>query len=230
MDLSVQTREKFGKAVKALRREGLIPAELYGHGASNLHLSVPSREFAKVFKEAGTNTLVNLLVEGKKQPVLIHEVDRDYLTDEVAHIDFYQVRMDEKIKAKIPLEFVGESPAVKEKAAILNKAMTEIEVEALPADLPHRLSADLSKLLDLNQSVYVRDIAVPKGVEVLVDPETVVVTATPPAAEEKKVEEVPVDVSAVKVETEEKKAERSAEKETVKEKKEKKVIKENKGK
>ncbi|MBI4087222.1 MAG: 50S ribosomal protein L25 [Candidatus Liptonbacteria bacterium] len=213
MDLSVKPREKFGKAVKQLRRAGLIPAELYGHGTKNIHVSVPVREFAKVFKEAGTNTVVNLLVDGKKQPVLIQDIERNYLSDEIAHIDFYQVRMDEKLKAKIPLEFVGESPAVKEKAGILNKAMTEIEVEALPSDLPHRFSVDLSRLLDLNQSMYVKDIAVPKGVEVLVDPETVVATITPPVAEEEKIEAPVVDVTAVKVETEEKKMERTAEKE-----------------
>ena len=230
MDLSVQTREKLGKAVKSLRREGLIPAELYGHGVANLHLSVPKKEFAKVFKDAGMNTLINLLVNGKKQPaerdsperrpVLIHEIEKNYLTDEVAHVDFYQVRMDEKLKAKIPLEFIGESPAVKEKAGILNKAMTEIEVEALPADLPHRLSVDLSRLLNLNQSIYVRDIKIPKNAEVLVDPGTVIITVTPPVAEEEKVEKAPVDVSSVKVETEEKKAERATEKEVVKDKKE----------
>lgn len=219
MELLVKPREKLGKAVKVLRREGFIPAELYGHGINNVHLSVPSRDFAKVFKEAGTNTVVNLLVDGRKQPVLIHDVAKDFLTDEVAHVDFYQVRMDEKLKAKIPLEFTGESPAVKEKAGILNKAMTEIEIIALPSDLPRRLSVDLSGLVDLNQSIYVRDIKIPKGVEVLVDPETVIVTATPPVAEEEKIEAAPViDVGAVKVETEEKKAERAAEKTTKTEK------------
>lgn len=219
MDLSATQREKFGKAVKTLRREGLIPAELYGHGVGNLHLSVPKKEFANVFKEAGSNTVVNLSVGGEKRPALIHDVDRDYLTDEITHIDFYQVRIDEKLKAKIPLEFIGESPAVKEKAGILNKAMIEVEVEALPADLPHRLSVDLSKLVDLNQSIYIRDIKIPRGVEILVGLETVVITATPPAVEEEKVE-APVDVSAVKVETEEKKAERVVEKETKKGEKE----------
>ena len=211
MDLFVQKRERFGKQVKALRREGLIPAELYGHGIANLHLAVPAKDFARVFKEAGVNTIVNLLVGSGKHPALIHEVGRNYLTGGVDHVDFYQVRMDEKIKAKIPIEFLGIAPAVKDKGGIVNKSVSEIEVEALPNDLPHRFEVDLSALSELNQSIYVKDIAVPKGVKILIDPETPVVTVTEPRAEEV-VEAAPatVDVTAVKVETEEKKVEREA--------------------
>ncbi|MGC9968558.1 MAG: 50S ribosomal protein L25 [Minisyncoccia bacterium] len=214
MDLAVQKREKFGRQTKALRAEGLIPAELYGHGLANIHLSVPVKDFTKVFKEAGMNTVVTLLVEKDKRPALIYEVMHDAITGEVAHVDFYQVRMDEKIKAKVPLEFTGEAPAVKEKGAILNKSMSEVEVEALPQDLPHKLLVDLAALDDVNKSIYVRDLVVPKGVEVLIEENTAVATATPPAPkeEEKVVEEPVVDVSAVKVEGEEKKAERAAEK------------------
>jgi large subunit ribosomal protein L25 len=210
MDLSVQKREKFGKAVKSLRREGFIPAELYGHGLENLHLTVPAKDFIKVWKQAGSNTVVNVLLEKKKQPALIYEVRKNYLSGDIEHVDFYAVRMDEKIKAKVPLEFIGEAPAVKEKSGILNKAMAEIEVEALPADLPRSFEVDISSLDDINKSIYVKDIKVPKGVSITVDPETVIVTVKPPLAEEKV--EAPVEVSAVKVEGEEEKAERAAEK------------------
>ena len=117
MDLQAKTREKFGKAVRALRREGAIPAELYGRGLTNLHLVVPTKEFKKVYKEAGTNTVVNLVVDADlpagsqgSHSALIHDVTRDYVTDDIEHVDFYQVRMDEKIKAKIPLEFMGKPP------------------------------------------------------------------------------------------------------------------------
>lgn len=207
MDLTVKTREKFGKAVKSLRREGFIPAELYGHGVANLHLSVPAKDFSKIFREAGRNTVVNLLIDKEKRPAIVHDVGRDYLTGEIAHVDFLEVRMDEKIKARIPLEFLGEAPAVKEKGGILNKSTAEIEVEALPADLPHRLSVNVSVLDDLNKSIYVKDIKVPQGVDVLVPGETVIVTVTPPKEEK---EETPAEVAEVKVETEEKKAERAA--------------------
>jgi len=212
MDLTVKSREITGKKVRTLRREGLVPAELYGHGLQNLHLSVSAKEFGKVLKEAGTTTVVTLLLSTEKKPAIIHDVKHNYLTGEVEHVDFYQVRMDEKLKTKVPLEFIGEAPAVKEKQAVINKSMSEIEVEALPQNLPHKLIVDLSLLDDLNKSVYVRDIVIPKGVEVLIDMDTAVVTAVPQAAEE--VVEAPiVDVTDVKVETEEKKAERTAEKE-----------------
>ncbi len=213
MDLAVLKREKFGKQVKALRAEGLVPAELYGHGVENVHLSIPVKDFNKVFKEAGTNTVVTLLIDKDKRPALIYDVSRDPVSGDLAHVDFYQVKMDEKITTKVPLTFVGEAPAVKAKSAVINKSMTEIEVEALPQDLPHSLTVDLSVLDDLDKSIYVRDLAVPRNVKVLVDPDTAIATATPPAKEEEKVvEEVATDVSEVKVETEEKKAERQAEK------------------
>ena len=212
MDLAVTTREKLGKGVKALRKEGLIPAELYGHGLKNIHLSVPVKEFAKAFKEAGTNTVVTLLVGKEKKPAIIYEVGRDSVTGDVAHVDFYQVRMDEKIKTKVLLEFMGEAPAVKEKGAILNKSMSEIEVEALPQDLPRSLVVDLSPLDDLNKSVYVRDLKVAEGREGAHRRRHGDSDGDPAAAKEEVVEAPAVDVSEVKVETEEKKAERAAEK------------------
>ena len=218
MDLSAKTRQITGKKVRTLRREGLVPAELYGRGLANVHLSVPMKEFTKVFKEAGENTVITLVVESEKKPAIIYHVQRHYLTGEPENIDFYQVRMDEKITAKIPLEFFGVSLAVKDKGGILNKSMSEIEVEALPNDLPHRFSVDISLLDELNKTIYVRDLAIPKGVTVLIDEETPIATATPPLAEE--VVEAPVDVSEVKVETEEKKAERAADKDKKEEKKE----------
>lgn len=211
MDLQVQKREKFGKALKSLRKQGFIPAEFYGHGMKNEHLLVKRKEFEKVFKIAGENTIINLERDEVKSPALIYEVARDYLTGEVIHVDFYGVRMDEKIQAKIPVDFVGESPAVKEKNGVINKTISEIEVESLPGDLPQRFTVDLSSLKDLDQSIYVRDLAVPSGVKILIDPATVIVTVTPPVKEEE-IPAQPVDISAVKVETEERKAEREKEK------------------
>ncbi len=213
MELAVQTRDKFGKANKALRKQGVIPAELYGHGIGNMHLSVDAKEFKKVFKEAGENTLIELVIAGEKRQALIHDVTENYLSGNVDHVDFYQVRMDEKIKAHVPIEFAHDAPAVKEFGGILNKTMSEIEVEAMPADLPHRLTADLSSLAELNQSLYVKDIPVPKGVKILIDPETAIATVTPPIKEEEVIAKPEVDVTAVKVETEEKKTEREKEKE-----------------
>ncbi|MEK7138293.1 MAG: 50S ribosomal protein L25 [Patescibacteria group bacterium] len=211
MDLQVQKREKFGKALEASRKEGLIPAEVYGHGFKNEHLSVIGKEFSKVFGEAGESTIVNLKHGSEAWPVLIHDVKKDYLSGEIVHVDFYRVTMTEKINANVPLEFIGEAPAIKEKLGILNKAMVEIEVEALPAHLPHDIKVDLSVLVDLTSNIYVKDLKFSKDVKVLVDPETVVATIVPMQKEEEVAPAV-VDVSTVKVEGEEKKAERDAEK------------------
>jgi len=214
MDLNAEKREKFGRATKAVRKAGYIPAELYGRGLENIHLSIATKEFAKVLKEAGENTVVQLVVDGERHPVMVHEVSRNYLTSEVDHIDLYQVRMDEMITAKIPLEFTGTAPGVRDKGGVLNKGISEIEVEALPGDLPHRLTVDVSSLDDVNKSLRVKDIIVPKGVKILVSMEMAIATVMPPMAEEVKVEAAAApDLAEVKVETEEKKAERAKVKE-----------------
>lgn len=194
----------------------MIPAELYGHGVSNMHLTVNAGEFKKIWKKVGENTVINLLLGDEKRTVLIHEVQKDYLSGEPRHIDFYEVRMDEKIKARVPIEFTGEAPAVKNLGGALNKTMSEIEVEALPGDLPHSFSADLSPLAEFNQSIYVKDLKIPEGVRVLVEPQTVIATVTPPQKEEVAPPPAP-EISEVKTEMEEKRAEREREKEKTKE-------------
>lgn len=215
LELKVQKREKFGRAVKADRQLGWIPAELYGHGLQNLHLNVPQKDFSKVFKVAGENSVVNVLLDSKKYPVLIHDVQRDPVSDEPLNIDFYQVKLDEKIKVKVPIEFTGVAPAVKDFGGILVKAVHEIEVEALPMDLPHSLSVDLSVIKEIGHSVYIKDIKIPAGAKLHINPETVVASVIAKLTEEQEaaLSQV-VDVTGVKVETEEKKAEREAVKAT----------------
>lgn len=211
MELAVTRRSKLGKASQTLRQEGLIPAEIYGQGFKNEHLSIKTQDFDKVFREAGENTIVNLNLEGEKLPTLIYDVQRDKLAGTISHVDFYKVTMTEKIKAKVPLEFVGESSVIKEKLGILNKSMTEVEVEALPADLPHRIEVDLGLLKEVGRSIHANELKIPLGAKVLVDPETVIVTVVPPQKEEEAAPPA-LDVSEVKVEGEEKKAEREAKK------------------
>lgn len=213
MELQAKTRDKFGKQLKKIRKDGLIPAELYGHNVFNRHLVVNAHDFLKIFKEVGSNKFFNLVIDSKETvPVLIHNVQKDYLTNEVIHVDFYQIKMDEKIKARIPLEFTRESPAVKNLGGVLNKSMHEIEVEALPQNLPPTIKVYLSELKELNQTLYVKDLKIPEGVKVLVDENTPVATVTI-YKEEVPVAEV-VDVGAVKVESEEKKIEREKKLET----------------
>ncbi len=177
MELTARKRSEGGKSVKLLRAEGLIPAELYGRGIENAHLIVEESEFRKVFREAGENTVIDLIVDGEKRKVLIHDVQRHYLKGTILHVDFYQIREDEKVTARVPLKFRGESPAVKEKGALLNKAITEVEVRALPGDLPKEIDVDLAALDEVDKSIYIRDLSIPRGVEVTLDPDTVVATA-----------------------------------------------------
>lgn len=213
MELNVQKREILGRKTGASRKSGLVPAELYGRGLANLHLSLPLKEFKKVFKQAGENTVVNVMLEGKKYPVLIQSVSYNPVTDDLQSVDLYQVRMDEKLKVKVPVEFIGMAPAVKEKNGLLVKSLQEVEVEALPADIPHNFEADISKIIEIGQSLYVKDLAAPSGVKVLVNPETVVATVTAKVTEEEELkmqQAAAAGVEGVKVETEEKKAERDA--------------------
>ena len=208
MDIQVQKRDTFGKKVRILRNQGLVPAELYGHKIENVHLAVPVKDFAKIYKEAGESTVINLVLDNKKIPSLIYYVDMDPIANAFSHIDFYAVKMDEKIRTEVPLMFVGESPAVKG-GGILVKSMHEIEIEALPGDLPPHFDVDLSKLAEIHNSIYVKDLEISDKVKVLVDLETPVATVIEQAKEE--VEAKPVSVEEVKVEGEEKKKEKENE-------------------
>jgi large subunit ribosomal protein L25 len=211
IDIQVKKREIFGKRVKTLRSEGLIPAELYGHKIENAHLSVPVKEFSKLYKAVGESTVINLILDGKKMPALIHDVSIDALSDQFSHVDFYAVNMDEKIKTAIPLSFIGEAPAIKI-GGVLVKSMKELEVEALPGDLPQHIDVDLSTLVEIHNSIHVKDLDInAKKVKIFIDPEAVVATIIEMAKEEEVVK--PVTVEDVKVEGEEKKKEAAAAKE-----------------
>ncbi len=211
MELAAVKRDLFGRAVKALRLKGLIPAELYGHGLENQHLSVTLKDFLKVFKAAGESTMIELIVDGKKRPVMIHEVNTNPVSDEVVGIDFYQVRLDEKLKIKVPLLFVGESAGVREKQGVLVRAMNELEVEALPQAIPHSIEVDLSKLSDIGMSIRVKELSIPQDVKVMIDLETVIATLTARMTEEEEAKLAAVaDVTAIKSEADIKKEEKAA--------------------
>jgi len=218
MDLKVEKREKLGRSARLLKNEGLISAELYGKGIENIHLSVDKREFQKVWKIAGENTLINIIIGSEKRPVMIYDVACNPITDEITNIDFYQVKMDEKITVAAPLEFTGVPPAVKNKGGVLVKAMHELEVEALPTEIPHSIKVDLSLLTELNQSLYVKDIHFLDNVKVLIDGDTVV--AIVKEKEVEKFSETEGSIEDIKVEGDEKVAQRQAQKQEISEKKE----------
>lgn len=210
--------------INALREKGFIPAVVYGHKVGTVSLMVLEKEFDKFYKKVGANTMIELEwksgAKKEKRPVLIHEVQYDYLKGKTMHIDFYQVRLDEKIKTHIPLVFINEAPAVKNLSGILVKSLQEIEVEALPQELPQTFEVDLSKLETFESNIRVRDLSIPSSAKVFISPETVIASVIPPRSEEEieaTKEKVEEKLEEVKVETEEKKAEREAEKATSKE-------------
>lgn len=215
LTLNAQIRDIVGKKVKSLREKGMIPAVLYGPDIENVPLAVDLREAEKIYKEAGENTIVKLKVKGDKNPernVLIYAVSRDALGGQLIHIDFLQVRMDQVIKTTVPLEFIGESAAVKSEGGILVKNIHEVEVEALPADLPHKITVDISSLNTFEDAILIKDLVVPAKVKVLTEPELVVAQVQPPRSEaelEALGEELVEKVEEVKVETEEKREARA---------------------
>jgi len=192
LEISAQSRTALGKLNKKLRETGMIPAVLYGPAfakasagkQTTMPLQVSAKEFQKVFKAAGESTLVNLVVEGAGQhKVLIHDVAKHYMKNEPIHVDFYEVDLTKKIHAKIPLEFVGIAPAVKESGGILIKTLSEIEVEALPSDLPHSFEISIETLKIFTDHIRVSDIKVSDKVKILTHAEDIIVSVQPPRTE-----------------------------------------------
>ena len=184
LTLTATTRTILGKKVRALRAAGTVPAEVFGHGRENRHISVSAKEFGKVYREAGEHTIVMLTIEGGETvPTVITDVVRDPLSAAILSVDFHAIRMDEKIQAKIPINFTGEAPAVKLGFPVV-RTLEEIEVEALPGKLPHAFDVDLTGLTNPGESVHASDIAVPSDVRILVPPDTVIVTVGEKTKEE----------------------------------------------
>ncbi len=211
MELSAQPRTKLGRAVKALRVEGMVPAELYGHGIKNEHVAVSMKDLRKVLRHAGETSIISLTLSGKKYPVFIHDVARNPITDSIENVDFYSVRMDQKMRIKVPLTFIGEAPGVKEKGGVLVRSLSELEVEALPADIPHNIEVNLGTLADVGSSIHVSELTIPADVRVMAKPEFVVATITARMTEEQEAAlSATADVSTIKTEGEEKKEAKAA--------------------
>lgn len=222
--VQAKTRTAQEKA-KHIRRAGNIPAVLYGHKVQNVNLMLDAKLFTKLYKSAGETTVVNVSIEGETAPrsALIHDVSVDPVNGSIHHVDFYEIKKDQKISTHIPLVFKGESDAVKSFGGVLVKNMHKIEIEALSQDLPHEIVVDISLLKTLNDAIALGDLAIPPGVKVRGDLKDIVVKVMPPRTEaelESLKEEAVMKVEEVKVETEEKKKERDAAKAAEKEAKE----------
>jgi len=172
--LNATPRTVLGKQVKKLRREGILPCNVYGKELSSVSIQVALKDFTDVFKEVGETGLVDLMVEGTKHPVLVKNMQMNFRTHDPLHVDFFQVNLKEKVKAMIPLEFIGEPKAVTENLGTLIQPASEVEVEALPEALPEKIEVNIESLAEIDQQITVSDLTIPEGVTVLTDPGQVV--------------------------------------------------------
>ena len=176
IELTVTNREILGKKVKHLRRQGITPVHLFGHGIESLALQCDTGELERVLGQAGQTRLISLKLDKEKKPrsVVVREFDRDWRKGQLVHVDFYQVKMEEKIKLEVPVVLVGEAPALKSKTYMLEHELGTLTVECLPAKIPASLEVDISSLTEPEQTIRVKDVALDKDITVLNDPELVV--------------------------------------------------------
>ena len=183
MTLEVQLRDKNLKA-KDLLRQNLIPLEYYGKGVDNKSFQVDYQTFRRLFRTAGTNTVIELSVDGKeKMNVLVHDLQRDPVTDNIKHVDFINVRMDQEIQTKVPVELTGTAPAVKEQGGVLMHHLHEVEIKCLPNDLVHEFTVSVDSLVDFQTFIRVKDLDVPKGITIVTGEEDIVATVVAPKTE-----------------------------------------------
>ena len=212
--LKAKIRSAHGRKTEDLRKSGCLPAILYGPGLKkNLDLEVDYKEFVNVFQETGRTSFLQLEVEEHlpKKPsvflVLVNNIQKNPLTLALSHIDFYQPAATKEIKVKVPLIFEGEAGAVKDFGGTLVKNIQEIQVQALPQNLPHEIKVNLKTLDELEKSILVKDLVIPAGVKILKNPEEIIVQVMPPEEIEeelaKPVEEKIDQVGAVEKEKKE---------------------------
>jgi len=195
IELKVANREILGKKVKHLRRQGITPVHVFGHGIDSLALQCDTKELERVLSQAGQTRLIDLKLGKEKKPrtVVVREFDRDWRRGELVHVDFYQVKMEEKIRLEVPVVLIGEAPALKSKTNMLDHELGTFTVECLPAKIPDKIEVDISSLIELDQTIRVKDVTLDKDITVLNSPDLVVakISLRPvEKVEEKVVEEV----------------------------------------
>ena len=182
--LKLTKRDVLGKKVRKKEFHGLTPGIIYGAQIKNIPVFFNVKEFNQVFKEAGESSLIQLELNNKDRFIaLIHSIQQHPLTDEITHVDFYVPNPKKEVKALVPLSFIGQAPAVKA-GRILIKNIQEIEVKALPANLPHEIAVEISRLENVGDEVLVKDLVAPEGVELLREAEDVVASVVAPQKEE----------------------------------------------
>lgn len=185
---------------KKLKIPGEIPAVVYGSGVKNTSLSIDAKEFRKVYRQAGESSLIELTLEdGKaKHPVLVQEIQREPVSGDVIHVDFYQPNLKKEVEVAIPLVFVGVAPAEKDLGGTLVKNISEIDVKALPQDLPHEITVSIDVLKTFEDHILVKDLKLPEKVTISKNPEEIVASVlAPQKIEEELAKEITEDVESV---------------------------------
>jgi large subunit ribosomal protein L25 len=181
IELQAASRTIHGKQVKQLRADGWIPAVVFGPDRPSETIKIEQRALFKCLQQAGSTALIYLFVDNGPQPILAlaRDIQRDVLSGDLLHVDFYEVRLTEKVKTMPRIEIVGESPLAHSGAAVMVQAMNEVEVECLPTDLIHSIHVDVSGMDSLDKNILIRDLPVSVGVTILADPDDVVVSLVP---------------------------------------------------
>lgn len=183
--LAAKTREVFGRKTKVGKKEGLIPAVVYGKKVSPKSLWIKAIDFAKLLRVSGESTMIELAIDEKdKRNVIIYEIQKDPVMGNYIHADFFQVRMDEEIEKAVEVVYIGEAPAVKELGGVLVKSLDEITVKCLPADLPSEIEVDITSLKTFEDHICIKDLKISSKVKIELEPETVVALVSPPRSEE----------------------------------------------
>ena len=195
--LKATKRTVTGKQVGQLRRAGQLPAVIYGHNVGSIPISLEAHSAGLSIPKLTSSSIVNIELDGELIPALVREKQKNYIKNELIHVDFQAVSLTEKIHAAVMIHFHGLSPAVKDYSAIIVHNLNKLEVEALPNDLPERIEVDLSGLAKIGDAIHVRDLTIPEAVTVLSDPDIMVAVAT--ATKEEVVEEVVVAPTAEEI-------------------------------
>jgi len=201
LNLKANSRTVLGKQVKKLRQVGNLPANIFGKGVSSTAVTIAGKEFKSVLHQAGETGLIYVTIDGEDQdrPVLVHDVQRHPVTSLLLHVDFYQVNLKERTSANVPIVLVGENELEKRGDAMILQTLNEVEVEALPTDIPHEFSIDVTKLTEIGQAVKVGDLEYDREkVEIQTDSEESILIMQSAEMEEEPIEEEqPAEVEVI---------------------------------
>jgi large subunit ribosomal protein L25 len=218
IELQAEKREILGKKVKILREQKVTPVHLFGHGQESLALQTSTGTLEHVLARAGETRLITLTVgeEKKTRPVLVREVQRNSLNGELIHVDFYEVRMGQKVQVEVPIVIIGEAPALKIKGTSLVHELNTLTVECLPDNIPNKIEVNIASLEVPGNAIHVKDVKVEAGIMVLNNPEQALVVVTAPRVErvevKEEVKEAPETAAAEETKATEEKAKPAAEK------------------